>query len=466
MLVEALRNFFDQNSALVFFVYGQVFFVLGLAIALQSRRHSRLELARSLRWLSLFGLIHGLHEWGAFFIPLQATYASPLVLSALQVIQAILLGLSFAFLFQFGADLLRGRWPWLVYVPAAAGAIWALAAFVHLIVQAPSIGRWLVHVSIVARYLLGFPGALLAAYGLRHQAVRQIKPLGLEKPYRMLRVVGGSLVAYAFLAGLVVPAGSVFPTNWLNDSLPVRLVGVPVPVFRSVAGLIIAVATIRAMEVFDLEIDRFIEQMELERSLAAERERIGRELHDGAIQQAYTAGLIVESALGKVEPGGLVAQRLQRAISALNQAIASLRAYMGELRPTPDVSLVDGLRELAADPGLAALLKVDLQLDVPPSVRLDPARTAHALAVVGEALANVARHAQAGRARLRAEMEGGCLVLRVSDDGRGFKTDEKRAGYGLRNMRDRARLLGGQLDIKSEPGWGTRVTLSMPLEEH
>ncbi|MDX1614052.1 MAG: sensor histidine kinase [Candidatus Promineifilaceae bacterium] len=464
-MIDALRNFFDLNSALVFFVYGQVFFVLGLAIALQSRGHSRLELGRSLRWLSLFAIVHGLHEWGVFFIPFQASYLGPTILSALQIIQAALLALSFTFLLQFGADMLRDRWPWLMVTPAIATGLWAFLS-IALLFNMRSIGVWLQEASILARYLLGFPGALLSAYGLRYQAQMQIKPLGLEHIRRMLRTAGLALVAYAVLAGLVVPAGDFWPASWLNDSLPVQLVGVPIPVFRSIAGLVMAIAIIRAMEVFDLEIERMIEQMEIEQSLIVERDRIGRELHDGAIQQAYTAGLIVESARRKLDQEGIVAQRLDRAITVIDQTIASLRAYMHELRPLPtDISLEEGLSTLAGDPRFSALMNVRLKLNLGEIPPLDPLQTNHILAIVGEALSNAARHAQADTVTIDADRVDGRLQMEVADDGRGFVTQEDPTGYGLRNMRDRARLLGGRLNIETQPGQGTRVTLSVPLEE-
>ncbi len=73
----SIESFFDLNRSLILFLYGQVFFILGLAIFLQSWRHSRLRLARDLRWLAGFGVLHGLHEWGLVFIPLQATYLEP-----------------------------------------------------------------------------------------------------------------------------------------------------------------------------------------------------------------------------------------------------------------------------------------------------------------------------------------------------------------------------------------------------
>jgi len=465
-MVDTLRQFFELNEVIVLFVYGQVFFVMGLAVVLQSRRHSHLELADSLIWLALFGIIHGLHEWGYIFIPVQAAYVSQEIIILLQMIQVVLLAISFGCLFAFGADLMRNRWPRMLVLPLITIGLWGVWFGVTGMVRGIMDETWLREAAIGARYGLGLPASLMAAYGLRHQAEQTIRPLNLGHIYRMLRVAGLTFVGYGFLAGLIVPPADFFPASWLNEERVLATLGTPAPVLRSLAGLIMVTAIIRAMEVFDLEVERLIERMELEKSLAAERERIGRELHDGAIQQAYTAGLIVQSARRQVEAESVVGQRLDRAMTALNEAIASLRAYMSELRPTPeDVSLQEGLRRQAADPRLSALLDIRLDVTDLEDVAFDPAQTNHVLAIVGEALANAARHAEARRVHIRAQTKDGTFWLQVEDDGRGFEVQKDGGGYGLRNMRDRARLLGGHLAVKSVLGEGTRITLKMPWEE-
>ena len=92
---------------------------MGLAIVLQSRRASRLELARSLGWLAAFGIIHGLNEWADLFIPIQAAYTSETLIRLLYILQLVLLSFSFAFLFQFGVSLLNtlGKARWLRSAP-------------------------------------------------------------------------------------------------------------------------------------------------------------------------------------------------------------------------------------------------------------------------------------------------------------------------------------------------------------
>ncbi len=466
-MVDNLNRFFELNRLIVFFVYGLVFFVMGLAVALQSRHHSRLELARALGWLAAFGFAHGLHEWGEIFIPIQAQYVDPVIIELLHVFRVILLALSFAFLFQFGVELLRERWPRLMLLPLLFMVGWTLVFVVPGIAWVTNFESWHQQASAWARYLLGFTGGVVAAAGLYYQAQRHIKPLNLQPIYRTLQIAGACLLLYALLGGLIVPAGDFFPANWLNETAVQNAIGIPLPVFRSLVGLVLAIAIIRAMDVFDVEVDQMIEQMQVEQSLSAERDRIGRDLHDGAVQQLYSAGLMVSAARRKLPDDPAVAeQRLDRAMRTIDEAIAGLRATMGELRETPAVTtLPEELRKQAVDPRFTALMAVTLQLDLPDTAVFTPIQTHHISAILNEALSNVARHAHARRVEVSACQNGSQFQLTVHDDGRGFNPDEQTTGYGLRNMRDRARLLGGQLHIQSQPHEGATITLNLPMEE-
>ena len=119
-MTTTLREWFLANRSLILFTYGQVFFILGLAIILQSRKRSRLSLARNLPWLAGFGILHGFNEWGDLFIPIQQQFLSPPILDLLESFQLILLAVSFACLFQFGIELLRPfpkRWQWFRLLP-------------------------------------------------------------------------------------------------------------------------------------------------------------------------------------------------------------------------------------------------------------------------------------------------------------------------------------------------------------
>ena len=464
---EGLRRVVELNREIIFFAYGLVFFVLGLAIALQSRQASRLELARGLTWLAGFGFTHGLHEWGDLFIPIQAAYLSLQTVAALRSVQLMLLAISFACLLAFGVSLLRPMgWPdWTWVMPVGLLLAWAgLAALARP--DSPSAAlSWHARSDALARYLVGFPGGLMAAYALRRHALGRIAPLNVPQIVRMLRVSGLAMAFYALVGGLIPPPVSFFPGNWLNTASFEAVLGIPPAVPRSLVGLVLTVSTIRAMEVFNLETARRIEEMEQAQIISSERMRLARQLHDGSLQKVYTAGLLVESARKQAAAEGVVAERLARAESALGDAIMDLRHDLEELaRPATQAPLEAALRRLAEDPSLAALVDIRLALHLPQDEALAPARADHVLAIVREALANAARHSRGSQVDVSARHGDNRLLVEVIDNGVGLAT-QVTPGYGLRNMRDRARLLGGELQVSSEPGKGTRVRLDVPWQE-
>lgn len=465
-------DFFALNRDVILFVYGQVFFVMGLAIALQSRRYSRLDLARCLQWLAAFGIVHGVHEWGDLFIPLQATYLDQSLILALTLVHLATLGVSFALLFEFGMRLLRsllpGRiGPMLRWLPLLVLIAWSVISVFTVLPLVRDFGEWQRITNALARYFIGFPAALMSAYGLRRHALERIAPLDAPQIVASLRIAGFALALYAVFGGLIVPPAPFFPANWLNTVAFIELAGVPVLVFRSLIGLVLAVTIIRALEVFNIETDRRIEAMEQQQILQTERDRIGRNLHDGAIQQVYTAGLLVESARNLAPEETPLASRLDRATLVLGEAIAMLRHSLGELRPSSterDMALSNRLTSLGSDPRFTSFVDVSLRLDAPGCDSLAPVQIEHIVAVVNEALSNVVRHSHARKATVTVTCDEQRLRVLIEDDGSGLP-EHLQAGYGLRNMRDRARLLGGALDVADAGRHGTIVTLDIPRSE-
>jgi signal transduction histidine kinase len=464
--MEFLRTIVDLNRDIIYFVYGLVFFVLGFAIALQSRSYSRLELAGSLKWLAMFGFTHGFHEWGDLFIPIQETYLSPFTVEFLHYLHLMLLALSYALLFQFGVALLDPLLPRnpIKRLPVLLFGLWLAVSFAVLPVIIRDHMVWHSLSNGLTRYFMGFPGALLSAYALRKHTMQRIVPLDVPHIVKVLRFAGVMLAFYAVFGGLIPPPMPFFPGNVINSVSFENLLAVPPPVFRSLFGLGLAVSIIRALEIFDVETARLIENIEKSQILTAERNRIARDLHDGAIQKVYTAGLLVESADKLVDDEQqMLSTRLKKAEEVLNDAIRDLRISLGELNPTPvQEDLVSELNKLASDPRFSSLVNITLDLsgiqDLP---QLSPLRTEHILAVLQEALANVIRHSRARNATISLQNDGDRLQVHIQDDGVGLPRSTQ-SGFGLRNMRDRARLLGGNLEIESENGKGTRVILDVP----
>lgn len=464
-MITLFREWFTINRPLVFFVYGEVFFVLGLAIAMQSRQYSRLNLAHSLPWLAGFGFLHGLNEWGDVFIPIQSQFLGNPVIMILKSIQHILLAVSFALLFQFGIELLRplqGKWHWLRLLPAGVIMFWLIGPFWIGLGLIQDVEKWHHLVIVLARYSLCLPGSLVSAYGLLRQNRIQIEPLGLPRIGRMLKIAAGALAAYALLGGLIVPVAPFFPANVINGETFTAIFIAPPPIFRSLAGLVLVLAMIRAMEVFDIETDRMIRQMEESQVVAIERERIARDLHDGALQQVYGAGLLAQS-LGRQAKGPL-REGMSRLVLSINQAIDQLRAFLPQLQPNPEsVELIPALTPVIDE--ARRTTTIETYWETQTALPLLPEQINHLVAFTREALSNAIRHAKTPNVEIRLAWVSGHLRLAVRDFGCGFSSSVD-SGYGLRNMRDRARLLGAELKFDSNPGKGTIVTLDLPMEAH
>lgn len=462
-----METFFDLNEPIIQFTYALSFFMMGLAIALQSYRSSRLELARSLAWLAAFGLLYSFYEWSELFASVQEAYLTPRGIFYLHVFHLTLLSASLACLLAFGIALLRpfGHtrfWRWL---PAVVIGLYLI--FILLVLSRVALDpiEWHKSAEALARYLIGFPGGLLAAYSLREQTFRLIAPLKAPYIVSTLRVAGIGLALFALFGGLLPPPVLFFPGNLINTESFQRVVGIPPLVFQSIIGVVLAVTVIRAMGIFEVESERRIEVMEQQQILGVERERIARELHDGAIQSVYTAGLLVESAHKLVETDSVISGRLEGALKAIQTAIGDLRRSLTDLHRQPSgESLSSALQQISMDPRFRSLVEIQLDLDLPEGEFLSPIRTDHILAIVGEALSNIARHAHARQVILRARREQDSLCMEIQDDGSGF-TEDVSQGYGLRNMRDRARLLGGSLRIESVKGKGTILSVQVPWRE-
>ncbi|MBM7519077.1 sensor histidine kinase [Nocardioides nitrophenolicus] len=190
-----------------------------------------------------------------------------------------------------------------------------------------------------------------------------------------------------------------------------------------------------------------------------ERRRIRRDLHDGFGPALSGIVFQLEAARMTVErdPARARAQ-LETVSTQVQEVVADVRRLVHDLRPPAldDRGLVGALRQQAEH------LAVPLDVTAPDELRLPAAVEVAAYRIAGEALTNVARHADANGVRLLVETMEDALVLEVADDGRGIPAD-RAAGVGLASLRERAAELGGTTTISSPPGGGTVVRARLPL---
>jgi signal transduction histidine kinase len=202
-------------------------------------------------------------------------------------------------------------------------------------------------------------------------------------------------------------------------------------------------------------------------AIVEERERIGRDLHDGIIQGLYAVGLSLEDVpeLMAVDPAEATA-RTDRAIESINLTIRDIRNFIFGLRPEllGQAGLVASLASLAEETRLNTM--IDIELDATDPLLDEPAPNIRhqVLQIAREALSNIARHSRATRATIRLAGGDGGLTLEIVDNGDGFDPDAVRGAdhHGLGNIRGRARSVGGDATIESEAGIGTRIIVRLP----
>lgn len=223
-------------------------------------------------------------------------------------------------------------------------------------------------------------------------------------------------------------------------------------------------ADLRALRAAYAALER-LRMSETERATLEERTRLARELHDGLSQDLWFAKLKHERLVPHVpkEQRGLAAevtQALDAAIAEAKQALVTMRAGIERDRPLQEL-LSEAVEDFGSRSGLLAdFSAADLPASLPPRTQVEVLR------VLQEALTNVRKHADATVVRVSAEVEHGMLKLRVVDNGRGFWPDESSGdGLGVQGMKERARLMGGELEIVSEPSSGTGVHLAVPVVE-
>jgi signal transduction histidine kinase len=218
-----------------------------------------------------------------------------------------------------------------------------------------------------------------------------------------------------------------------------------------------------------------------------ERQRLARDLHDAVSQALSSISLMSQSLVSAWRRDPAEGERRARRIEELARlAFSEMRALLRELRPdsvsgdyvdSPGRVGIADVKKL----GLAAALQRFAVVLAPqtPSIRLDfaayrpqPASLEESLYLIcREALSNAIRHSGANRVEICGRIEADVLTLTVQDNGRGFDLAERAAagadrseqGIGLQTMSERAAVLGGVCDVRSQPGQGTTVCIRIPL---
>ncbi len=478
--------------ALIYFVYGLAFFSMGLAVTLEAGRGSDERLRWALRPLAGFALIHGFHEWVEMFellrlLPLQ--FEIPLFWLSFRV---GVLAFSFLSLAAFGAALLSptaNMRRLALLVPLGLAAVWGFGIFIMRSRYSLSTELWDM-VDVWSRYSLAIPSAVMASAGLIAQQ-RAFRRVGMARFGQDSLWAAVAFGWYGVVGQSFTRASPLFPSNIINQNLFLELFGFPVQLLRATAAAAAAVFVIRFLRSFEVETQRQIDELQearleeserreamrgelLKRVVAAqeaERQRIGRELHDETGQALTAIGLGLRAVASSLEKDVEKSAKNIRQLEELAQhSLSELQRLISDLRPShlDDLGLGSTLRWYAGEVENRVPLHVHVSIDgedheLPTEIKTGLFRVAQ------EALTNIVKHASANHAYIRLKFMPKCVTLEVQDDGSGFDLgvtamDSARPAWGLAGMRERATLLDGRFYIESEVGKGTVIGMIVPTD--
>ena len=480
----------------VYFIYGLTFFSMGLAIALEVGRTPSLGEARVLRPLSVFGMVHGLHEWYELIL-LQAKWQQIELPGALLLLRVGLLAVSFVSLLAYGIQVIRPP-RGLAAVDAFIGG-GMLLLYVAIVFFLASINPqdmliWTTQADVLARYSMAIPGSILAGFALRRQSQNAHND-GRAKLSRSLSWATGGFILYG-LTQIFVPRLGFFPANFLNSEIFFQIAGFPVQVLRAAVGIIITIALIRASQTIEMERqkelaavqearldalqrvqDELVKREELRRELLRhtviaqeeERTRISRELHDELAQILTGFSLDLATLKNRCVGDVVVVAAVGRLQDLSRQMSEGLYRLVHDLRPAQldDLGLVPALQHLFGD--IRSRVEINIAFEVlGERKRLDSLVETVLFRVVQEALTNVIRYAQTDNVSVVLECQSSQAVLRIRDYGIGFgaeKLAEPQSRLGIAGMRERVRSVDGQFLLETNPGQGTLIEIHVPTGE-
>ncbi|AWB45941.1 sensor histidine kinase [Paenibacillus sp. CAA11] len=200
-------------------------------------------------------------------------------------------------------------------------------------------------------------------------------------------------------------------------------------------------------------------------AIVEERQRLARELHDAVSQQLFAISMTATAVGRTLEKDFDKAQRQVELIEEMaSVAQSEMRALLLHLRPVylEGKELTQGVTELVRE--LKTKVPMEITLDMDDNLQLVKGIENHLFRIIQEAMSNTLRHAKADKMEIRIHQRDDAVRVILRDNGIGFELDDKKqASYGLSNMQERVREIGGSLQFITAPGKGTRIEITIPL---
>ena len=457
----------NNSNLIIYFLYGLALFTMGVSALQQNiREHTGILLLRYIRYLGIFGVIHGVTEFLAVLVNSQIyPELNPRLISFAILLNAI----SYLFLLAFGIAVSNLQHKIRKKVKIALVVILGLSLGIYLYMIAFNhsfINQWGQYISLFVRYFIALPANIITAVALYKNSIF-LHRIRLNAIAFRIRLLSFSFLVYAFLSGVFVKKTVVFPSSLINSELFDSLFGFPVEMARAFTAIIIMVLFISVKEIFSWENNQAIRKLTKEQAIAEERKRLALQVHDVVIQNIYATGLQVEHLLKK-ESDTYKKERLEDIKDSMNTSIIEIRNYINNIANKgmdfDDLRL--NLRELInkLEKLHSVIFIFDYEIPIFTPSQLSPERLSELYFIIREAIYNSIKHAEANKVIICLSVSDFDIIATVKDDGKGFIVAKNNLdSYGLYSMKERAARIDGRLNVSSS-NKGTCISLEVPWE--
>ncbi len=465
IIIQLVQNHMD----IVFFIYGLSFFSLGLSVFFQVRKGSDFRIGHHLWMLAAFGFLHGLNEWLDLFLMVKTGTWTAQGIQVVEVVRFFIGQTSYLFLLQFGLMLLcaKKKYRWVPKVSLDA-CILLIAIFLFKGYRAGFSDAWVLGSDVAMRYLLAFPSAFLTAFAF-FAACRDPEIARLDTPSvsRGMIGLGFSFLIYAVLAGWIVKPADFFPASVLNYTTFMNITGLPVQFFRAGCAVSMVFFLSRVLNVFEYEAAHKLDNAyrEIIRISNREQMRIGQDLHDDLGQQLTGIAYMSRALSKKMHPQSLdeADDILIQIRTLLDRSIDTTRNLSRGLYPVSieKEGLGFALQELAEN--TEKIFGVSCSVHIDDTLKISSNETSIQLfRIAQEAVTNAIKHGQARKIDIAMTRGRRVITFYVVDDGSGISDKAReQSGMGLKIMRYRAGVLGGQLKVRQRSRGGTLVVVRL-----
>lgn len=437
----------QQLTIFMYFIYGLSFYSMGISSMFQYYRQSNFLFRKSLFFLALFGIIHGITEWLIMF---NRTQIFEQIQDILFFSIMFLYGLSFFALMYFAYHLLDDKQKYekaFNFVVICLVVIWFALIFIVIDFNQYDLSVTRDELRLVTRYLTAVPAGTLTVIALIKYS-KKILNSGLKRLATLLNILAGTFFFYTIFTGLIAETFNFFPANIINSTNFYQLTGVPIEIFRILSAIVITVVMFLIIADFELESEEKRRRNQTTATRAIERRKMGSQLHDIVLQKLFSLGMSIDSMTQNCS--GVEHAKLIDARIATNQIMDDIRNFLrSPIIQHVDIDDFQAELTLLIEPFRTQIDKIHVNFNIPLifAGTLDSATLQDIIYIIREFSLNTIKHAHASTLEIDVSSNKETIFIVLKDDGVGFDITEvdHNNHFGIIGIKSRVARCNGEV---------------------